>query len=92
MKPCKSSLWQAIMELLEVCLRTTYFQVDDKFFQQLQNFLSHLNSFGPTIQFTKETESGSVIPFFNVLAIRTHVATCEKKFNSDSLQKSFHHL
>jgi hypothetical protein len=25
---------EAIMELLEVCLRTTYFQVDDKFFQQ----------------------------------------------------------
>jgi hypothetical protein len=25
---------EAIMALLEVCLRTTYFQVDDKFFQQ----------------------------------------------------------
>jgi hypothetical protein len=25
---------EAIMELLEVCLRTTYFQVDNKFFQQ----------------------------------------------------------
>jgi hypothetical protein len=25
---------EAIMELLDVCLRTTYFQVDDKFFQQ----------------------------------------------------------
>jgi hypothetical protein len=25
---------KAIMELLEVCLKTTYFQVDDKFFQQ----------------------------------------------------------
>jgi hypothetical protein len=25
---------EAIMELLEVCLRTTYFQVYDKFFQQ----------------------------------------------------------
>jgi hypothetical protein len=25
---------EAIMELLEVCLTTTYFQVDDKFFQQ----------------------------------------------------------
>jgi hypothetical protein len=25
---------EAIMELLEVCLRTTYFQEDDKFFQQ----------------------------------------------------------
>jgi hypothetical protein len=25
---------KALMELLEVCLRTTYFQVDGKFFQQ----------------------------------------------------------
>jgi hypothetical protein len=25
---------KAIMELLEICLRTTYFQVNDKFFQQ----------------------------------------------------------
>jgi hypothetical protein len=25
---------EAIMELLEVCFRTTYFQVDNKFFQQ----------------------------------------------------------
>jgi hypothetical protein len=25
---------EAIMELLEVCLTTTHFQVDDKFFQQ----------------------------------------------------------
>jgi hypothetical protein len=25
---------EAIMELLEVCLKTTYFQLDDKFFQQ----------------------------------------------------------
>jgi hypothetical protein len=25
---------EAIMELLEVCLRTAYFQVDDKYFQQ----------------------------------------------------------
>jgi hypothetical protein len=28
---------EAIVELLEVCLRTTYFQVDDKFFQQKNN-------------------------------------------------------
>jgi hypothetical protein len=27
-------LFEAIMELLESCLRTTYFQVDDRFFQQ----------------------------------------------------------
>jgi hypothetical protein len=26
--------FESIMELLEVCLRTTYFQEDDKFFQQ----------------------------------------------------------
>jgi hypothetical protein len=27
------------MELLEVCLRTTYFQADDKFFQQIDGML-----------------------------------------------------
>jgi hypothetical protein len=101
---------EAIMELLEVCLKTTYFQVDDKFFQQkdgiamgsslspvicnicmehfeklaldsaqykpllwllyvddifvvwlhgldwLHNFLNHLNSLRPSIQFTMEIE------------------------------------
>jgi hypothetical protein len=25
---------QVIMEILEVCMRTTYFQVDDKFYEQ----------------------------------------------------------
>jgi hypothetical protein len=30
---------EAIMELLEVCLRTTYFQVDDKFLQQKDAWL-----------------------------------------------------
>jgi hypothetical protein len=28
---------EAIMELLEICLRTTYLQVDDKFFQQKES-------------------------------------------------------
>jgi hypothetical protein len=114
---------EAIMELPEVCLRTTYFQVDDKFFQQkdgvamesslspivsnifmehfeklaldsaqhksslwlryvhdkfvvwphvperLQEFLSHLNSLRPSIQFTMDIESDSAIAFLDVLVI-----------------------
>jgi hypothetical protein len=113
----------SIMELLEVCLKTAYFQVYDKFFQQtdgmamgsslspivsnicmelfeelaldsaqykpslwlryiddifmvlphgseqLQNFLDQLNSLRPSINFTMEIESGSAIPFLNVLVI-----------------------
>jgi predicted GIY-YIG superfamily endonuclease len=119
---------EAVMELLEVCLRTTYFQVDDGFYQQkegmamgnslspivsniymehfeqlalnsaqdkpslwlryvddtfviwphgterIQNFLTHLNSLRPTIQFTMEMESGGAIPFLDVLVIRKGTA------------------
>jgi hypothetical protein len=125
---------EAIMELLEVCLKTTYFQVDDKFFQQkdgmamgsslspivsniymeyfeklaldsaqhkpslwlryvddtfvvwphgpehLQNFLSHLNCLRPTIQFTMERESGSAIPFLDVLVIRKETTLATKVY------------
>jgi hypothetical protein len=35
---------EAIMELLEVCLRTTYFQVDDKFIQVCGCFITILIS------------------------------------------------
>jgi hypothetical protein len=38
--------------------------------EQLQNFLSHLNSLRPSIQFTMEMESGRVIAFLDVLVIR----------------------
>ncbi|PNF20184.1 hypothetical protein B7P43_G16972 [Cryptotermes secundus] len=38
----------AIMELLEVCLRTTYFQVDDKFFQQ-KDGMAMGNSLSPIV-------------------------------------------
>jgi hypothetical protein len=127
---------EAIMELLDVSLRTTYFQVDDKFFQQkdgmamgssvspivsnifmehfeilaldstqhkqsvwlryvddtfvvwphgpsrLQDFISHLNSLSPSIQFTIEMESDSAIAFLDVQVIRkeTTLATnvCRK--------------
>jgi hypothetical protein len=37
-----------IMELLEVCLRTTYFQVDDKFFQQ-KNGMAMGSSLSPVV-------------------------------------------
>jgi hypothetical protein len=36
------------MELLEVCLRSTYFQVDDKFFQQ-KDGMAMGSSLSPTI-------------------------------------------
>jgi hypothetical protein len=38
----------AIMELLEVCLKTTYFQVDDKFFQQKDD-MSMGNALSPVV-------------------------------------------
>jgi hypothetical protein len=142
---------EAIMALLEVCLRTTYFQVDDKFFQQkngiamgspktpilsnifinhfeklaldsaqhkpslwlqyvydtfvvwphaserMQDFLSHLNSLRPSIQFTMEIESNTVIPFLAVLLTRKEMTLATEvyrkpthigrylNFNSDHL-------
>ena len=126
--------WDAIMELLEVCLKTTYFQVDNKFFQQkdgmamgnslspivcdlymvhfeklaldsalfkpscwfryvddtfviwphgpntLQNFLIHLNSIRPTIQFTMETEVNNTIPFLDVLVTKTDATFSTKVY------------
>jgi hypothetical protein len=39
---------EAIMELLEVCLRTTYFQVNDKFFQQ-KDGMAMGNSLSPIV-------------------------------------------
>jgi hypothetical protein len=39
---------EAIMELLEVCLRTTYFQVNDKFFQQKDGMVMG-NSLSPIV-------------------------------------------
>jgi hypothetical protein len=122
------------MKLLEVCLRTAYFQVDDKFFQQkdgmamrssllptvsnifmehfeklaldpaahepslllrylddtfvvwshgperLWDFLSHLNSLRPSIQFTMEVESDSVIAFLDVLVIRKETTLATKVY------------
>jgi hypothetical protein len=39
---------EAIMELLEVCFRTTYFQVDNKFFKQ-NDGMSMRSSLSPII-------------------------------------------
>jgi hypothetical protein len=36
------------MELLEICLRTIYFQVDDKFFQQ-KDVMAMGSSLSPTV-------------------------------------------
>jgi hypothetical protein len=54
--------------------------VDDKFAalpngsEQLQNFLSHLNSSRTSSHFTMKKESGSAIPFLNDLVIRKEMA------------------
>jgi hypothetical protein len=77
--------------------------VDDTFViwphapERLQQFLDHLNSLRPSIQFTMEIESDSSIPFLNVLVIRkdetlatkiyrkpTHTGRC-LNFNSNHL-------
>jgi hypothetical protein len=124
---------EAIMELLDVCLRTTYFEGDDGFYQQkdgmamgsslspivsniymehfelavdsaqdkpslrlryvddtfviwphgaegIQNFLTHLNSLRPAIQFTMEVESEGTIPFLDVLVIKTGTALTTKVY------------
>jgi hypothetical protein len=113
-----------VMELLEVCMKTTYFQFEDKFYQQndgmamgsslspvvsnifmehfeklaidttdlrpavwlryvedtfvvwphgstrLQEFLHHLNSLRPTIQFTMEVKTNNTLPFLDVLVTK----------------------
>jgi hypothetical protein len=131
--PNQSSLQnEDIMELLEVCVRTTYFQVEDRFYQQksgmaiesslspivsnifmehseqlaldsvphkpamwlryldekfvvwphgtekLKEFLSHINSLRPTIQFTTETETGNSLSFLDVLVCRNETALLTK--------------
>jgi hypothetical protein len=60
--------------------------VDDTFVvgphgpEQLQNFHRHLNSLRPTIQFTVEMESGSAIPFLDVLIIRKEMTVTTKAY------------
>jgi hypothetical protein len=48
--------------------------------EQLQNFLSHLNSLRPSIQFTMEIGSDSEIPFLDVLVIRKRTALATKGY------------
>lgn len=120
-----------VMELLELCLRNSYFQVKDRFYAQidglpmgsslspvvaniymewfehyaietanikpktwlryvddtfivwsgdheeLQEFLEHLNSLRPSINFTMEKEQNSALPFLDVLVKRQngHIQT-----------------
>jgi hypothetical protein len=60
--------------------------VDDTFVvwprgqEQLQNFLSHLNSLRHSIQFTKKIQSGSAIPFLDVLVIRKGTTLANKVY------------
>jgi hypothetical protein len=53
----------AIMELLEFCLKTTYFQVDDKFFQQ-KDGMAMGNDLSPVV-------SNIYMEHFEEMALRT---------------------
>jgi hypothetical protein len=46
--------------------------------EQLQNFLSHLNSLRAFIHFTMEIESDSAIPFVDFLVIRKETTLAAK--------------
>jgi hypothetical protein len=48
--------------------------------EQLQNFLSHVNSLRPPIQFTMEIESDSAIPFLDILVIRKEMTSTTKVY------------
>jgi hypothetical protein len=60
--------------------------VDDTFVvwphgpERLQNFLSHLNSLGPSIHFTMEIESYSAIPLLDILVIRKETILATKVY------------
>jgi hypothetical protein len=48
--------------------------------ERLQNFLSHLNSLRPFIQFAIEFETGSVIPFLDIMAIKKEATLATKAY------------
>jgi hypothetical protein len=60
--------------------------VDDTFVvwphgtEKLEEFLSHMNSLRPTIQFTLETETGDSLPFLDVLVCRNGTAVLTKVY------------
>jgi hypothetical protein len=77
--------------------------VDDTFVvwphapDQLQYFRSHLNSLRPSIQFTMETESHTVIPNLDVLVIRKKITLATEVYRKNThtdryLKFKYHHL
>jgi hypothetical protein len=60
--------------------------VDDKFVvwshgpERIRNFLNYLNCSRPSVQFTLEIESGSVIPLLHVLVIRKETTLATKVY------------
>jgi hypothetical protein len=61
---------QAIQTIVGLWYVDDIFVVCPHGVEQLQNFLSHLNSLRPSIKFNMEIEPDSAIPFLNVLFIR----------------------
>jgi hypothetical protein len=48
--------------------------------ERIQDFLIHINSLGPSIQFTMETESESTIAFLDVLVIKEGTTLATKVY------------
>ena len=63
-----------IMDLLNLCLTSTYFQYNGKHYKQLHgtamDFHDHLNEQNADIQFTKEIEENGKLPFLDCLVSR----------------------
>jgi hypothetical protein len=72
--------------------------VDDTFVvwlhgtEKLKEFFSHINSLGPTIQFTFETETGESLPFVYVLVYRNGTALLTKVYRKPTHTDRYLHF
>jgi hypothetical protein len=72
--------------------------VDDTFVvwphdtEKLKEFLSHINSLRPTIQFTLETETGDSLPFLDVLVYRNGTSLLTKVYRKPTHTGRYLHL
>jgi hypothetical protein len=60
--------------------------------ERLQNFLSHLNSLRPPIQFTMEIESDSENAFLDVLVIREEMTLANKVYRKPTHTGQYHNF